>query len=152
MTYLPPFKSQAKPYRAVYNCHNCSKDCLKNKRIDYYMLNDDIWKSIHPNIAGMLCMDCVEKKLGRLLTKEDIKLCPLTTRYNLYTMGILAACPKCQGHDFTFANAFTSNLEKCDACKKSKIDFPTEGLKFSIICDGRTNLIIEVKENNFYFL
>jgi hypothetical protein len=47
----------------------CS-DCGEN---DYnmYMVNDDIW-SKHGNDKLTLCKSCLEKRMGRKLTKKDI--------------------------------------------------------------------------------
>lgn len=72
-----------------WDCKNCGKDCEKNDK-DYYMLKDELWAEIHPQIDGMLCMDCVEEKLGRKLIADDILICPLTVALNPYTRKILA--------------------------------------------------------------
>lgn len=67
------------------------KDCGKNTRIDdkdYYMINDVLWK-IYGVGEGMLCMDCMEKRIGRKLIAMDLTMCPLNTHYNYYTKSIL---------------------------------------------------------------
>lgn len=69
-------------------CHSCGKNCFLNPK-DYYMLKDEVWREIHPKIAGMLCMDCVEIKLGRPINQNDILICPLTILGNPYTAQIL---------------------------------------------------------------
>jgi hypothetical protein len=38
---------------------------------------------------GMLCMDCIEGRLGHKLTKEEILPCYVTEIYNQYTKLIL---------------------------------------------------------------
>ena len=73
-----------------YN-HWICPDCGKNTNIDnkdYYMVTDELWHK-HGNGEGMICVDCFEKRLGRKLTKNDIKHCPLTMETNLYTKSIL---------------------------------------------------------------
>lgn len=71
-----------------WKCNSCGKDCSKNEK-DYYMLTHKLWKKIHPKISGMLCMDCVEEKLGRKLIASDILICPLTVFGNPYTSKII---------------------------------------------------------------
>jgi len=71
-----------------WKCLSCKKSCYDDNK-DYYMLKDEVWKSIHPQVKGMLCMDCCEKKLGRKLIASDIHPCPLTTDINQYTRSIL---------------------------------------------------------------
>ena len=68
-------------------CDDCSIDCFNDSR-DYYMLNNDIWKIIHPQHTGMLCMHCCEKRLGRKLVKSDLVLFPIN-ELNPYTFSIL---------------------------------------------------------------
>ena len=53
------------------------------------MLKDKIWLKIHPSKKGMLCMDCVEKLLGRKIKKSDIWDCFITREANPYTSKIL---------------------------------------------------------------
>lgn len=69
-------------------CKCCNKNCMIDDK-DYYMLQHNLWKSIHPEILGMLCMDCVEEKLGRKLLAIDVLDCPLTRYGNPYTSALL---------------------------------------------------------------
>jgi hypothetical protein len=46
-------------------------DCGKNTWDEYYMLKDSLWEKIHPEISGMLCLDCAERRLGRKLVSAD---------------------------------------------------------------------------------
>jgi hypothetical protein len=68
-------------------CASCGKDCYLDDK-DYYMVKHHLWKK-HGVGSGMLCMDCMEDRLGHKLTKEDILVCPLTTHFNYYTAEIL---------------------------------------------------------------
>ena len=83
-------------------CYNYMQDGLENIRIlkrfqcmdcgistfhddkNYYMLNNDLWKSIVPNIDGMLCIHCVEERLGRKVKYDDFSDVPLNHHWNGY--------------------------------------------------------------------
>jgi hypothetical protein len=41
-----------------------------------YMLRDEIWLSIVPDRLGLLCLSCVEKRLGRRLSEDDFLFTP----------------------------------------------------------------------------
>ena len=69
-------------------CGGCSKDCMENPK-DYYMLEDEVWLRINGHSEGMLCVDCVEERLGHKLKAEEILRCELTEEYNPYTKIIL---------------------------------------------------------------
>lgn len=51
-------------------CVDCQFDTFQN---EYYMVKDEIWP-IGEN-DGMLCIGCLEKRIGRNLTKEDFTGC-----------------------------------------------------------------------------
>lgn len=38
---------------------------------EHYFIHTDLWLSAVGSIYGMLCVDCLEKRLGRQLTHED---------------------------------------------------------------------------------
>lgn len=65
-----------------YQCHQCwlamqdCMDCGWNTRAlnEYYRVHDKVWLSVVPNGAGMLCISCLEKRLGRMLMREDFSL------------------------------------------------------------------------------
>lgn len=54
------------------NHHRCV-DCKVNtaKIGEHYMLHNDVWFAAHSNERGMLCIGCIESRLGRKLTKQD---------------------------------------------------------------------------------
>jgi len=62
-------------------CHDCwltrflCLDCKVNTRIidEYYTLFDHIWLAVNPRRNGMLCIGCLEKRLGRMVTYEDFR-------------------------------------------------------------------------------
>ncbi|GAB3975613.1 hypothetical protein GCM10028806_33560 [Spirosoma terrae] len=76
------FFRQPPPVKRTYSngvdpfCKCCNKDTFDDNR-DYYMVRDEVWFQIMPTKKGMLCMDCLETKLGRKLTAADLTLCPL---------------------------------------------------------------------------
>ncbi len=43
------------------------------------MVRSNIWKKANPKIKGMLCIDCLETRLGRKLTKSDFTKAPINT-------------------------------------------------------------------------
>lgn len=61
----------------VFECLDCHVNTHEIK--EYYMLHDDIWAAVHPSLDGMLCIGCVEARLGRTLTPNDFLPCPLNT-------------------------------------------------------------------------
>ncbi len=46
-------------------------DCKKDTWNEYYMLYSRIWKKANSKIEGKLCINCVEARLGRKLSKKD---------------------------------------------------------------------------------
>ena len=59
---------QARSGRRFF-CVDCGKNTLGG---EYYMVRDELWAAsgLEPN-DGMLCLACLEKRIGRLLTLED---------------------------------------------------------------------------------
>ena len=58
-----------------FNCLDCgiNTDTIH----EYYMVTNKIWKQVHPLDEGMLCIGCVELRLGRVLTRKDFSNAPL---------------------------------------------------------------------------
>lgn len=58
-------------------CMDCGECTSCNG--EYYMLRDSIWYSAITAMDsdGMLCIGCVERRLGRTLNREDFLLCIL---------------------------------------------------------------------------
>ena len=73
--------------REHWKCRDCGKDCFINPK-DYYMILTSLWDVFGVG-NGMLCMDCMEDRLGHKLREEDILLCPVTEWMNPYTKKIL---------------------------------------------------------------
>jgi hypothetical protein len=51
---------------ARFRCDACDQSCQH----EYYMLRDDVWREAK-GTDGMLCIGCVEQRLGRELTRAD---------------------------------------------------------------------------------
>lgn len=66
-----PKKKKPNPFE----CMDCHKDTGASG--EYYMLIDALWQSIVPDKQGMLCIECVEKRLGRRLRSLDFSPAPL---------------------------------------------------------------------------
>ncbi len=58
-----------------YLCTDCKKDTWN----EYYMLYSRVWKKANPKGKGMLCIRCVENRLGRKLNKKDFTKLPINT-------------------------------------------------------------------------
>ena len=76
--------------RITTDKHWCCVDCGKNtfQTDDYYMVKQWIWEKFGVG-HGMLCIGCLEKRMGRKLTKDDLTDCPLNTHINEVTMKLL---------------------------------------------------------------
>lgn len=67
----------------VFECAACSINTL---HIDeYYMVTDEIWLTAWPDKRGMLCIGCLEDRLGRQLTSDDFTDAPINQGYFPYS-------------------------------------------------------------------
>ena len=58
----------------------CCQDCGHDTRLmnERYMLREDTWdEATYENFAYMLCIGCLELRLGRTLDSGDFVCCPL---------------------------------------------------------------------------
>lgn len=64
-----------------FDCIQCGVNTLACN--EYYMINDKLWKSITKASKGkgMLCIGCVENRIGRQLVNSDFAKVPLNTIY-----------------------------------------------------------------------
>ena len=59
----------AKKSRRRFLCVDCGVD---TGRIgEYYFIHTPLWLSVIDSIAGMLCVGCLENRLGRQLRRND---------------------------------------------------------------------------------
>jgi hypothetical protein len=56
-------------------CMDCKKDTNNSNEI--YSLKQRIWLRANPLIARMLCLECVERRLGRNLVADDFSRAPI---------------------------------------------------------------------------
>ncbi len=56
-------------------CLDCGANTSLNE--EYYMLTSEVWKEAVPDLVGMLCINCVELRLGRQLWPEDFMDSPI---------------------------------------------------------------------------
>ena len=57
--------------RKRFLCLDCKVDTGKIK--EHYFIKTDVWLSVAQN--GMLCINCLENRLGRKLNKHDFTDC-----------------------------------------------------------------------------
>lgn len=70
------------PNRQTHWCHMCwmqqhvCLDCKWNTHVihEYYRVTNEVWLQAVPGNHGMLCVGCLEKRLGRELTPADFEL------------------------------------------------------------------------------
>lgn len=62
---------------SAFLCIDCQADTLRTW--EYYMVHSRVWLEAVPENqgAGMLCIGCLEKRLGRRTNREDFTDCPL---------------------------------------------------------------------------
>jgi hypothetical protein len=77
MTTRTNAKAQQLELEDWYQRFRCV-DCRINtaKIGEYYVVEDKIWAAANID-GGMLCIGCLELRLGQQLTRQDFKDCPL---------------------------------------------------------------------------
>ncbi len=71
-----------KCYSKYHLCHQC-EDCGHDTRRmgEYYMVQHAVWdEAISSRWADMLCIGCLEDRIGRRLTAAVFLECPLNVR------------------------------------------------------------------------
>ena len=74
-----------------WNCVDCQKDCSVDDK-DYYMVKKDVWEKYGVG-KKMLCMDCLDERMGHPITKSEILDCPWNNFLNPYTREIIEGKP-----------------------------------------------------------
>lgn len=64
---------------SVWNCLDCKKSCDRDGLNEYYMVQALVWIEAHPHRKGMLCIGCLEQRLGRRLTPDDFTSAPINS-------------------------------------------------------------------------
>jgi hypothetical protein len=62
--------------KAMFACVDC-KGCTYDND-EYYMVHDDLWQTAGMD-QGMLCIGCLETRLGRRLDSRDFTHYPINT-------------------------------------------------------------------------
>jgi hypothetical protein len=70
------------PYRMFpeFMCLDCESDTLEID--EYYMVQNSIWNHVVPDDSGMLCIGCLETRLGRILTQADFTDAPVNSSWD----------------------------------------------------------------------
>ena len=59
----------------MYNCMDCGVDTTKID--EYYGVRDEVWLEANPADFGILCIGCLETRLGRQLNRADFTDYPI---------------------------------------------------------------------------
>lgn len=57
--------------RELFSCLGCGVDTAKIGEL--YAVHDAVWLSAMPSKEGMLCVRCLEQRLGRKLCADDFR-------------------------------------------------------------------------------
>lgn len=71
--WLEQLKYQLYERDGRFNCLDCGIDTID----EYYSVWDDVWLRANPSGDGMLCIGCLERRLGRRLTALDFTAAPI---------------------------------------------------------------------------
>ena len=67
--------------RVLFDCVDCNVDT--SHLGEYYTVRDDVWYAAMQGFNnGMLCIGCLEKRLGRVLTPADFPDYPINMHPN----------------------------------------------------------------------
>jgi hypothetical protein len=74
---MPAFTTSFRVF-PEYLCIDCGRDTLGID--EYYMVTDSVWGDATPfDEGGMLCIECLELRLGRILVQADFMDCPVNS-------------------------------------------------------------------------
>lgn len=59
---------------ARFACQDCPTDTEAD---NYYMVHNELWEKAHPHGHGMLCLPCLQTRVGRRLTLSDFTSAPI---------------------------------------------------------------------------
>lgn len=68
----------------LFMCWDCAQ--CTNCMFEYYMVDDYLWETATEDFggSGMLCIGCLENRLGGLLTKDDFTDAPINTIWGVH--------------------------------------------------------------------
>lgn len=64
---------------SVWHCLDCGASTAEDGLNEYYMVQAAVWHAANPGRKGMLCIGCLEARLGRRLTPEDFTSAPINS-------------------------------------------------------------------------
>ena len=75
----PLFLSDPQPPRPPFcsNCVDCGVDTMGENSHEIYMVFGSIWRASGVCECKLLCIGCLERRIGRLLHSGDFTRCPL---------------------------------------------------------------------------
>jgi hypothetical protein len=77
VTYAQTWPTQEE-YEAAFMCLDCGSDTRRMPGgLELYMVRHDLYESVVPGRRGMLCIGCLEGRLGRELTADDFPDLPI---------------------------------------------------------------------------
>ena len=65
----------------AHHCMDCGVDVFEIH--EYYMIHNELWDKINPDVIGLLCIGCVEKRLGRKLKPDDFPVYEINSYHTL---------------------------------------------------------------------
>lgn len=88
---------------AWFACMDCPEDTLGG---DYYMIHKELWDRVHWSPFGMLCLPCLEQRVGRRLKLTDFTDAPINSHPR-----IAAFCK----NDAPSRNSLATRASNCEA-------------------------------------
>lgn len=73
-----------------FDCKDCNKSTFRSD-YNYYMVKNELWAKAFGAGPGMLCIPCLEKRIGRELVIDDFAKVPLNVGYLMKFEEVLAA-------------------------------------------------------------
>jgi hypothetical protein len=73
------------------DCIDCGMNTMDAD--EYYMVHNEIWAEVVPDRLGMLCIGCLERRLGRQLEPSDFTDAPLNGE-GLHGRGMFDQSPR----------------------------------------------------------
>lgn len=58
--------------RNAFACEDCLRLCSEWRDHEYVMLHDALWEEVSSDTAALLCLLCIEARLGRRLVMGDL--------------------------------------------------------------------------------
>jgi hypothetical protein len=77
---LTPWSRPASQQGKGFLCLDCEVDTFEIDEL--YVVTDELWARVNPGKGGMLCIGCLEKRLGRELTPDDFPSLPLNSDHH----------------------------------------------------------------------